>query len=94
MVAGRSIRKISDPQAVMLTLDMEGFDESQYTKPKELLALGALEKLVGKKELAALIGDYIVKPEGKPTLVPESDKRPPLRDVDSDFADIEVVTDE
>ena len=94
VVAGRSIRKISDPQAVMLTLDMEGFDESQYTKPKELVALGALEKLVGKKELAALIGDYIVKPEGKPTLVPESDKRPPLHDANSDFADIEVVEDE
>lgn len=94
VVEGRSIRKISDPQAVMFTLDMEGYTEEQYTKPKELIALGALEKLVGKKELAALIGDYIVKPEGKPTLVPESDKRPPLRDVDSDFADIEVVTDE
>lgn len=94
VVAGRSIRKISDPQSVMLTLDMEGFDESQYTKPKELVALGALEKLVGKKELAELIGDYIVKPEGKPTLVPESDKRPPLHDANSDFADIEVVEDE
>lgn len=94
VVAGRSVRKISDPQAVMLTLDMEGYEESQYTKPKELLALGALEKLVGKKELAALIGDYIVKPEGKPTLVPESDKRPPLHDANSDFADIEVVEDE
>lgn len=94
VVEGRSIRKISDPQAVMLTLDMEGYTEDQYTKPKELVALGALEKLVGKKELTALIGDYIVKPEGKPTLVPESDKRPPLRDANSDFADIEVVEDE
>lgn len=94
VVAGRSVRKISDPQAVMMTLDMEGYEESQYTKPKELVALGALEKLVGKKELTALIGDYIVKPEGKPTLVPESDKRPPLRDANSDFADIEMVEDE
>ena len=94
VVAGRSIRKISDPQAVMMTLDMEGYEESQYTKPKELVALGSLEKLVGKKELAALIGDYIVKPDGKPTLVPDSDKRPPLRDANSDFAGIEVVEDE
>lgn len=94
VVEGRSVRKVSDPQAVMFTLDMEGYTEDQYIKPKELVALGALEKLVGKKELAALIGDYIVKPAGKPTLVPESDKRPALRDVDSDFADIEVVTDE
>lgn len=94
VVEGRSVRKVSDPQAVMFTLDMEGYTEDQYIKPKELVALGALEKLVGKKELAALIGDYIVKPAGKPTLVPESDKRPALRDVDSDFADIEVVTNE
>lgn len=37
-----------------------------------------MEKLVGKKKLGELAGKYIIKPEGAPTLVPLSDKRPEL----------------
>ena len=44
----------------------------------KLKGLGDLEELVGKKKLTELIGKYIEKPEGKPTLVPESDKRKAL----------------
>ena len=39
------------------------------------LGLTALEKLCGKKKLMELIGDYIQKSAGKPTLAPVSDKR-------------------
>ena len=34
-----------------------------------------MEKLMGKKTFAEIIGRYITKPQGKPTLVPASDKR-------------------
>ena len=47
-------------------------------KPRELLGLTAMEKLVGKKKFGELAGQYIIKPEGAPTLVPEADKRPPI----------------
>ncbi|WP_217598034.1 DUF2800 domain-containing protein, partial [Cohnella sp. GbtcB17] len=51
-----------------------------------LLGIGDLEKATGKKELAALIGDLIVKPSGKPVLVPETDRRPELNNIEQDFA--------
>ena len=37
-----------------------------------------LEKNIGKRVFNVLCGKYIVKPMGKPTLVPESDKRESL----------------
>ena len=39
------------------------------------VSLAQIEKLVGKKDFAAQVGDLVVKQPGKPTLVPESDKR-------------------
>ena len=34
-----------------------------------------MEKLMGKKQFRELLGEYIIKPKGKLTLVPETDKR-------------------
>jgi hypothetical protein len=34
-----------------------------------------MEKLLGKKKFADLLGGLVVKPQGKPVLVTESDKR-------------------
>ena len=59
-------------------------------KPKELLGITAMEKLVGAKKLAELVGGLIEKPAGSPTLVPMSDKRPELNTAAKaaeDFAD-------
>ena len=56
----------------------EGIADDLIYKPQELQTLTALEKGVGKKKLAAILGDLIEKPEGKPTLVEMSDKRPAL----------------
>ena len=39
------------------------------------LSLAKAEKAVGKKEFEALVGEYVIKNPGKPTLAPESDKR-------------------
>ncbi|WP_241234556.1 DUF2800 domain-containing protein, partial [Enterococcus faecalis] len=35
--------------------------------------------------------DFIIKPEGKPVLVPESDKRPALNSVENALNDFEGV---
>ena len=37
-----------------------------------------MQKLMGKKQFEQIMGDLIVKPQGKPTLVPVTDKRPAM----------------
>lgn len=86
LVEGRSNRAIADPEKVKAMLEGAGLKQDQYLKPQELYGIGELEKRVGKKELTSLIGDFIVKPPGKPVLVPESDKRPAINSVEQDFA--------
>lgn len=78
LVEGRSKRVITDPDAAAAALIDKGFAADAVYKPRELQTLTALEKLVGKKSLAEALGSLIEKPDGKPTLVELSDKRPPL----------------
>lgn len=83
LVEGRRKRTITDEHAAAMIL----MDEGQYVaaeiyKPQELQSLTALEKLVGKKRLAELLQPVIQTAEGKPTLVPEADKRPAMRIID------------
>lgn len=78
VVKGRSNRKYTDEDAIAECLYKAGFASSAIYKPKELLGITAMEKLVGKKKFGELAGEYIIKPEGAPTLVPLSDKRPEL----------------
>jgi hypothetical protein len=90
VVEGRSVRKIADSQQAQIILMRAGFSQDEIMKPRELKTLTALEKLVGKKKFTELMGSVIEKPPGRPTLVDESDKRPPmdLETVkDSDFDD-------
>lgn len=90
VVEGRSVRKIVDAEKAQDLLEDAGFKEDEIMKPRELKTLTALEKLVGKKKFTELMGAVIEKPPGRPTLVDESDKRPPmdLETVkDSDFDD-------
>ena len=74
LVEGRSVRVIAEPDTAFAKLEAAGF-ESDMLYERKPLGLTALEKLCGKKKLTELIGQYITKPSGKPTLVPESDKR-------------------
>ena len=76
LVEGRSIRQIIDPEAVKKKLLDMGFKEDDILKPREMLPLTSLEKLVGKKVFANEFADYIEKPMGKLTLASEDDRRP------------------
>ena len=76
LVEGRSRRTIADPEAAADILRQEGYTSEDVYKPQELQTLTHLDKLVGKKRLAELLHDYIVKPQGKPTLVGIEDPRP------------------
>jgi hypothetical protein len=74
LVEGRSNRKISDPDGAVRALVAAGIpDELLYER--SLLGLTKLEVVVGKKRFGELVGDFITKPAGKPTLVPDADKR-------------------
>jgi hypothetical protein len=74
LVEGRSVRRYADDIKVAEALQAAGYPEAALYERK-LLGLTAMEKLVGKKKLTETLGDLIVKPAGKPVLVPVSDKR-------------------
>lgn len=76
LVAGRSIRKYTDETAVAEAAKAAGYRDIYK---RSLLTITAMEKLMGKKQFSEILGDLVVKPEGKPTLVPLSDKRPELQ---------------
>lgn len=44
----------------------------------KLNSLTSIEKTIGKKRFAELFSDIVIKPQGKPTLVPIEDKRPAM----------------
>lgn len=83
LVEGKSNRKYTDTNKIESLLFDNGYTE--IYKPKELLGLTAMEKLVGKKKLIELIGEYIEKPQGKPVLVPSTDKREVYNSAIADF---------
>ena len=81
VVEGRSNRKHTDEAAVAFAVKDAGFDPYE----KKLLGVTAMSALLGKKKFEELLGGLIYKPPGKPTLVPESDKRPAMNTAIEDF---------
>ena len=91
IVEGRSVRKITDPEAAAVALNQAGYNTTEIYKPQELRTITELEKMAGKKNFAAICGEFIDKPQGKPTLAPESDKRPAIDPVADDFKGINLT---
>ena len=56
---------------------------------QKLLGITAMTALLGKKRFSEIIekAGLTEKPQGKPTLVPESDKRPPMNTAQTDFSE-------
>lgn len=73
VVLGRSNRKYSDEIAISEKLKFEGYTD--VFKPAALLPLGEMEKKLSKPVFKALVEPMLIKPDGKPTLAPESDPR-------------------
>ena len=84
VVEGRSNRKWIDEKVVGDILLKQGFLEN-IIFTKKLTGITNMETAIGKKEVVRLLGDYIEKPPGKPTLAPESDKRPAFNSAKADF---------
>ena len=47
-----------------------------------------------KKDFQKILGEYVIKPAGKPTLVPEIDKRPALNSAAAAKSDFEHLIEE
>lgn len=88
VVEGRSIRKISNVAEAMARLEGNGIPAENYLKPAELKTITDLEKTLTKKGFKAILGDLVVKPEGKPTLVEMADPREPYSRARNEFNDI------
>jgi hypothetical protein len=88
LVEGRSNRKYSDADAVAERLIQSGVDEAVIYE-RSLLGITAMEKAIGKKKFAEVLGDLVTKPPGKPTLVQVEDKRPALSSVASAAEDFQ-----
>lgn len=85
VVEGRSVRKISNVAEAMARLEGNGIPAENYLKPAELKTITDLEKTLTKKGFKTILGDLVIKPEGKPTLVEESDPREPFSKARIDF---------
>ncbi len=91
LVEGRSNRAYLDESKVAELLISKGLEEDKIYQPKKILGITAMEKELGKSDFATYLSPLVIKPAGKPTLVPESDKRPELSsaaNAASDFAEV------
>ncbi len=83
VVEGRSNRRYTDEAAVAEAVKKAGFNPYE----EKLLGITAMTAALGKKRFADIIekAGLTEKPQGKPALVPESDKRPPMHTAQEDF---------
>lgn len=84
LVEGRSNRIYADETAVVEAVNAAGFNPYEH----KVLGITAMQKLLGKSQFDQVLGNLIEKPQGKPTLVPESDKRPAIHTAQHDFYEI------
>lgn len=77
-VEGRSNRQFSSVDEAFSVLVDSGYEEALLYERKPI-TLTAVEKLTGKAKFTELLGPYIIKPPGKPTLAAETDTREAIK---------------
>jgi hypothetical protein len=82
LVAGRSVRRYTSEADVIHAATAAGYTD---IFKRTLLSVGDLEKRLGRKAFQDVLGKYVVKPAGAPTLVVETDPRKPYSDAAMDF---------
>lgn len=78
LVAGRSLRRWIDTDKAFKTIVDKGLTKEELLYTRQPLSVAQVEKLLGKKTFKEISGELVETPEGKPTLVPESDNRPAI----------------
>ena len=81
LVEGRSTRKYTSEALVASAVEDAGFDPYE----RKVLGITAMQKMLGKSRFEELLAPYLEKPQGKPTLVPNSDKRTAMNTAKNDF---------
>ena len=81
VVEGRANRRYTDEAAAAQAIIATGHDPYEH----RLLGISAMEKLLGRKKFSEVLGQLVERPPGKPTLVPECDKRPEMTSAKIDF---------
>lgn len=82
IVEGRSLRQWRDESEAAQLLEQHYDADKLYQR--KFISVAQAEKLVGKKN-AAMLAELVVKPSGKPTLAPDTDKRKSLNTSLDDF---------
>lgn len=81
LVEGQSRRRWTKEEDVQAKLKEEGYTEEQFNTVK-LKGISDIEKLVGKKNFPVMMEGLVIKPQGNPILVPETDARPEYKSLE------------
>lgn len=85
IVEGRSVRRYKDEESVAEAAKAAGYKDIYR---QSLITLTEMQKLMGKQKFEEVLGSLIIKPAGKPTLVPRTDKRPEISNAINEFNEI------
>lgn len=89
LVEGRSTQKFNIGQEEILE-KLKDLDIDEIA-PRKLKCMSELKSIVGKDKFNELLGAYIIKPQGSPTLVPMEDKRAKINSIEAakeDFSEL------
>ena len=87
---GRSNRKYRDEEKVAEIAIEAGYKDIYR---QSLIPLTEMQRLMGKEKFESLLGNFIYKPVGKPTLVPVTDKRVAMNVTDAKTEFNEIMED-
>lgn len=87
LVAGRSARVFNDPREALTVLEAKGYPRDMFFEKKQV-SVAQSEKIVGKKAFSVFADQIVSTTSGKPTLAPESDKRPEIDSASADFTNL------
>ena len=90
LVESRTNRKYTDEDAVAHAAAAAGYHDIYR---KSLIPITEMEKLMGKQTFKDVLGGLVIKPAGRPTLVPASDKLPAITTVGANH-DFNEITEE
>lgn len=93
IIAGKSNRRFTRVDEIVKLLTEKGHGIDDIMVPRKLKGIGELTKELGKADFNKLVEPFLVKPQGKPSLVKVTDPRPewdPTKAAEDDFANLKI----